>query len=101
MHESFTSSADKKLFELKRREQIKTAEQVWTVTDYEKQYKTIQLIEEAIFPVRAVDRWKGKCGYVSLTVAQVLRQSLLKVADIGYIPGSPLPEEEENRDGKG
>jgi len=55
---SLTSSPDKKLFELKRREQVKTAEQVWAVTDYEKQYKTIKLIEEAIFPVRDLRKWK-------------------------------------------
>jgi len=37
---------------------------------------------------------------ISIPNIQVLRQSLLKVAEFGYLPGSPLPEEEEKRDGR-
>ena len=43
---------DKRLFAVKRKEQIKTAEQVWRVDNYEKQYKTIKFLMETIFPVR-------------------------------------------------
>lgn len=43
---------DKKLFALKRKEQIQTAEQVWNIRDYAKQYKTIQFLMETLFPVR-------------------------------------------------
>ena len=42
---------DKRLFELKRKEQIETAEKVWKVEDYAHQYKTVKYLMDAIFPV--------------------------------------------------
>ena len=42
---------DKHLFSLKRKEQIETAEKVWGIDDYAKQYKTISFVLETIFPV--------------------------------------------------
>ena len=44
---------DKRLFSLKRKEQIETAEKVWGIDDYAKQYKTIAFVLETIFPVSA------------------------------------------------
>lgn len=44
--------ADTRLFALKRKEQIQTADQIWNVNDYAKQYKTVQFLMETIFPVR-------------------------------------------------
>jgi hypothetical protein len=46
------AKTDTKLFALKRKEQIQTAEQVWAINDYAKQYKTVTFIAETIFPVR-------------------------------------------------
>ena len=44
-------SSDKRLFELKRKEQIETAQRVWKIDDYAHQYKTISYLMNALFPV--------------------------------------------------
>ena len=38
--------------------------------------------------------------FVCCFVFQVLKQSLLDVAELKYIPGSSFPEEQENREGR-
>ena len=43
--------SDKSLFSLKRKEHIETAEKVWEIDDYAKQFKTITFLMDAIFPV--------------------------------------------------
>lgn len=45
---------DKSLFNVKRREQIETAEKVWNVDDYAKQYKAITFVVEKVFPVSSL-----------------------------------------------
>ena len=42
---------DKSLFSVKRREQIETAEKVWNVDDYAKQYQAITFVVDTVFPV--------------------------------------------------
>ena len=49
---SFLSvTEDKSLFSVKRREQIETAEKVWNVDDYAKQYQAITFVVDTVFPV--------------------------------------------------
>ncbi len=42
---------DKSLFDMKRREQIETAERVWNIDDYAKRYKAVAFVIDTIFPV--------------------------------------------------
>ena len=46
--------SDKRLFELKRKEQVETAERVLKVDDYAHQYKTVNYLMDAIFPVSSL-----------------------------------------------
>lgn len=63
--ELLDSGVDKKLLSLKRKEQIQTAEQVWSVGDYAKQYKTIKFLMETIFPVRLMLQGSCVCGWAT------------------------------------
>lgn len=92
---SLTVLTDKKLFALKRKEQIQTAEQIWSVQDYARQYKTIKFLVETIFPVRS----SSTLVYSFMHFDQVLQQSLLGVAKMDYKPDDPFPDEEEKREG--
>ncbi|XP_064404976.1 coiled-coil domain-containing protein 134-like [Halichondria panicea] len=69
----------KSLFDMKRREQIETAERVWNIDDYAKRYKAVAFVIDTIFPI--------------------LEESLKTIGELHYEPGSsPFPEEENSRE---
>lgn len=53
MHFDFSllQALDKTIFAAKRREQIETADRIWSMKDYEKQYKIVKIFMDALFPV--------------------------------------------------
>lgn len=64
--------SDKRLFELKRKEQVETAERVLKVDDYAHQYKTVNYLMDAIFPVSSLS------SQVIIRLLHFSRQEYLK-----------------------
>ncbi len=92
---------DKSLFDIKRREQIETAERVWNIDDYSKRYKSVAFVVNAIVPVREWVVMVLDQPVLIYCYSQILEESLSTIKQAEYIPGSsPFPEEESFRDGK-